>query len=243
MLVNTRPWSENGFYQKRIFFVLKKAPVDDWVNSILSTVSLPFLGLTAQRSMDDIYQYLLQIKVKDPNDTETIQALKADLEAAIGQPVTVMDRPIYVAPVDDDSNDRLENIVNMVFSVIIAIMMFLCFFSLSASMSANLLEQTKEIGVLRSMGVTKIRISLLYFYEALLVVFAASTLGILVGCIVGYSMKLQMNLLMDQESTFKFPWIQLLEIFVLSLLCAFCSTFGPASKITEKQVASILRMA
>ena len=57
------------------------------------------------------------------------------------------------------------------------------------------------------MGVTKIRISLLYFYEALLVVFAASTLGILVGCIVGYSMKLQMNLLMDQESTFKFPWI------------------------------------
>ena len=90
--------------------------------------------------MDEIWHYLLQIKVKDPNDTETIQALKADLEAAIGMPVTVMDRPIPVVPEDDDSNDRLENLVNMVFSVIIAIMIFLCFFSLSASMSANLLE-------------------------------------------------------------------------------------------------------
>jgi len=88
-----------------------------------------------------------------------------------------------------------------VFSVIIAIMMFLCFFSLSASMSANLYEQTKEIGVLRSMGVTKIRINLLYFYEALIVVFAACTLGIFVGTFVGYSMKLQMNLLLNQESS------------------------------------------
>ena len=79
------------------------------------------------------------------------------------------------------------------------------------------------------MGVTKIRINLLYFYEALIVVFAACMMGIFVGTVVGYSMKLQMNLLMAQQSTFFFPWVQLIEIFVLSLLCAFFSTFGPAT--------------
>ena len=79
--------------------------------------------------------------------------------------------------------------------VLIAIMMFLCFFSLSASMSANLYDQAKEIGVMRSMGVKKVRIMLLFFYEALLVVFAASLLGVMIGVIVGYSMKLQMDLL------------------------------------------------
>ena len=79
--------------------------------------------------------------------------------------------------------------------VLIAIMMFLCFFSLSASMSANLYDQSKEIGVMRSMGVKKVRIMLLFFYEALLVVFAASLLGVMIGVIVGYSMKLQMDLL------------------------------------------------
>lgn len=57
-------------------------------------------------------------------------------------------------------------------------------------MSANIYEQTKEIGVLRSMGLTKMRINLLYFYEALVLVFAACTIGVLVGTIVGYSIKL-----------------------------------------------------
>lgn len=107
----------------------------------------------------------------------------------------------------DDSNQLLLNIVNLVFGVIIAILMFLCFFSLSASMSANLYEQRKEIGVLRSIGLTKIRINLLYFYEALVLVFSACTLGIFVGTLVGYSVKLQMNLIADQDSGFFFPWI------------------------------------
>lgn len=96
-------------------------------------------------------------------------------------------------------------------------------------MSANIFEQTKEIGVLRSMGLTKMRINLLYFYEALIIVLASCTLGILVGFCVGYTIKLQMNLLLGMDGDMYFPWIQVLEIFALSLLCAICSTCGPAS--------------
>ena len=40
------------------------------------------------------------------------------------------------------------------------------------------------------MGVTKRRIFQLYFYEALILVFAASLLGILIGCFVGWTMML-----------------------------------------------------
>jgi len=43
----------------------------------------------------------------------------------------------------------------MIFNVIIAITMFLCFFSLSSSMTANLYEQSKEIGVMRAIGMKK----------------------------------------------------------------------------------------
>ena len=68
--------------------------------------------------------------------------------------------------------------------------MFLCFFSLSASMSANLYEQKKEVGVLRAMGVTKYRVRCLYFYESLVLVLSSCILGILIGCVVGYTMLL-----------------------------------------------------
>lgn len=137
----------------------------------------------------------------------------------------------------------MKTIIDYVFMVTIAIMMFLCFFSLSASMSANLYDQTKEIGILRSMGVTKIRITLLYFYEALILVFSASLLGTMIGVFVAYTMKLQMDLLLNQESEFYFPLIQMLEIFCLSIACAFFSTFGPTSQLTKKQISSIFRMA
>lgn len=78
----------------------------------------------------------------------------------------------------------------MIFNVIIAITMFLCFFSLASSMSANLLDQTKEIGILRAMGFTKNRIKLLYFYEAFILVISSCMLGVMIGMAVGFTMVL-----------------------------------------------------
>ena len=58
-------------------------------------------------------------------------------------------------------------------------------------MTANLYEQAKEIAVLRSIGYTSYRISTLYFYEALLLVFASCLLGICIGVLVGFTMVIQ----------------------------------------------------
>lgn len=53
---------------------------------------------------------------------------------------------------DQKTLKDVEIILGLIFNVVIPITMFLCFFSLSASMSANLYEQSKEIGVLRAIG-------------------------------------------------------------------------------------------
>lgn len=58
-------------------------------------------------------------------------------------------------------------------------------------MTANMYEQTKEIGVLRSIGFTGYRISTLYFYEALILVFSSCVLGIMIGTLVGFTMVMQ----------------------------------------------------
>jgi len=85
---------------------------------------------------------------------------------------------------------EVEKILNIIFNVIIAITMFLCFFSLSSSMSANLYEQSKEIGVMRAMGLSKKRVYLLYIYEAFILVLSSSLLGMMIGTTVGFSMTL-----------------------------------------------------
>ena len=104
--------------------------------------------------------------MNDSDDTELIDRLGLALKAATGLKPTLEYK-------EAESTEQIKTIIDLVFSVTIAIMMFLCFFSLSASMSANLYDQAKELGILRSMGVTKIRITLLYFYEALILVFSS----------------------------------------------------------------------
>jgi ABC-type lipoprotein release transport system permease subunit len=48
--------------------------------------------------------------------------------------------------------DDTLDVITMISHLIVVIVMFLCFFSLSSSMSANILEQAAEIGILRAMG-------------------------------------------------------------------------------------------
>ena len=117
---------------------------------------------------------------------------------------------------------------------LISVTMFLCFFSLSASMSANLYEQKKEVGVLRAMGFTNYRVRMLYFYESLILVLSSCILGVLIGVAVGYTMLLQFNLFLNTSVPAFFPWGQFILVMILSLICAFFSTYGPAAKLTNR---------
>merc|ERR1711981_1221525 len=117
--------------------------------------------------------------------------------------------------------DQVTVILDTIFNVIIVITMMLCLFSLASSMSANLLDQTKEIGILRAMGFTKARIKLLYFYEAFILVMASCLLGVMIGTIVGFTMVLQQVVFTSIPVFFYFPWTQFLLIMAMSQLCAF----------------------
>lgn len=67
----------------------------------------------------------------------------------------------------------------------ILITLFLMFFSLNTTMSSNIYEQAKEIGSLRSLGLTKPRIIWLYVYESYILVVASSILGVFIGVTIG----------------------------------------------------------
>lgn len=92
---------------------------------------------------------------------------------------------------NEDTNNLVTKILDWIFNVIIAITMFLCFFSLCSSMSANLFDQTKEIGILRAMGYTNKRIVFVYFMEAFVLVMASCLCGLLIGTTVSLTMVLQ----------------------------------------------------
>ena len=64
-------------------------------------------------------------------------------------------------------------------------------FSLMSSMYTNIFEQTKEIGILRAMGINKSWLMRIYIYESFILVFSSSVMGMIIGTIVSYTMVLQ----------------------------------------------------
>jgi ABC-type antimicrobial peptide transport system permease subunit len=83
--------------------------------------------------------------------------------------------------------------------------------------------------VLRSIGFTKCRIKILYFYEAFTLVFVSCFMGVMIGVAIGSAMKLQQEILLDLSLSFVFPGIPLAAIFIVSIFCAWLSTWGPSS--------------
>jgi ABC-type antimicrobial peptide transport system permease subunit len=119
--------------------------------------------------------------------------------------------------------------------------MFLCYFALSSATTANMMEQTKEIGVLRAIGMKKSRVYILYLYETFIMIFTGCITGILVGTTIGWTMMLQRVLFTNVPIPFYFPWMQMIVMFFISGVCAFLATIFPAHNILKREISDIFR--
>lgn len=133
-------------------------------------------------------------------------------------------------------------IVNLFFLFTQVMAMTICFFALLSSMSTNVLEQSKEIGILRCIGMHKFPIYRLYTWEAFVLVTAASLLGVIVGTVVAYSMMLQNSLFTQIPLRFEFPVNQLIAVLVVSLVCSILASYGPIAYLLNlPSITHILR--
>ena len=141
-------------------------------------------------------------------------------------------------------NEKLSqntSAINIIFIVMQVVAMLFCYFSLITTMTANIYEQTKEIAILRAVGLTKRRIIFIYISEAFVLVFASSFAGVAIGTIIGYTMVKQNTLFLGIPIPFVFPWQNLIAVFIVAILSSFASTAGPIRRIVKKQIADIAR--
>jgi len=120
--------------------------------------------------------------------------------------------------------------------------MFICFFSLSSSMSGNLYEQCKEISVMRAVGFSKEIITKLFIYEAFILVISSSFSGVLIGICVGWSISMQRAMFVNLPTPFTFPIREFIFVFCVSITCAFFSTYSPAKQLLAKSIPDIAKM-
>ena len=134
-----------------------------------------------------------------------------------------------------------SKILRLFFMGITLITMTMCFFSLTASMYSNIQLQSKEIGVMRSLGLTSRATKRLYCWEAFILVVSASCMGFCVGTAVAYTMVLQRSLFLELPLTLIFPVELFLLVVVLAFFFSFVSSYGPAENLLRRTIVAILR--
>lgn len=138
--------------------------------------------------------------------------------------------------------------------------MIIAFFSLNTSMYTNIVEQSKEIGILRALGVTQYAIFRIYTYESMFLVLTSAFLGVLfdclfllakvltrmtkqslIGLLIGWSISAQRALFTQIPLSFEYPWTLAITITAVAFICGLLSTITPVIRLVRKPVIGTLR--
>ena len=131
--------------------------------------------------------------------------------------------------------------IMLVFYVISTFAIILCTFMLWLSFKANVMHNSWEFGVVRSIGLNVNAVIRVYIYEALCTVASGFTLGTIIGFVVAFTLTLQYNLFSEMPLSLAFPWTLFFIAFVLSVLSAFCGSYTAAIPLKKKRIASVLK--
>lgn len=132
-------------------------------------------------------------------------------------------------------------LLNLVFSILTLVAMALCSFSLFASMSTNIAEQSKEVGVLLALGLKPLHLIRVYALEAFVLVMSACFLGVGIGTFVAWSFGLQQYLFSGIPVPAVFPFAISLTILIASVLAAFFASAVPARELTKANITTLIR--
>ena len=205
-------------------------------------VSLPtFLRLTEgyYNTTSEIPLGVFFIKLPDDISDKDLDTVKDDLE-------NIIKYSDYSISVHDyrknlDSIDEIDLAMRFFFGFTVIIAMAISFFSLVSSMYTNVHEQAKEIGILRALGIPYGWMQRIYIYEAFILVFSSSLMGMFIGTGVGWAVSVQRVLFTQLPVSFEFPALLFFLIFIMATIFSFISSYGPITAMMNRSVVNILR--
>jgi ABC-type lipoprotein release transport system permease subunit len=137
--------------------------------------------------------------------------------------------------------NTISNIVYNIFYTVSTIVLFFCFFNLTASMTINIFDQKKEIAILRALGMPKEKILFIFVAEAIVLILTSSLIGTIIGSLISYTMNLQWQVFNNINIGFSIKFSSLLLIIIFSIIGGLLSTVIPAKKMLNESISELIR--
>jgi putative ABC transport system permease protein len=125
--------------------------------------------------------------------------------------------------------------------VVLAVLIIPSLLGLINTLAINVLERTREIGVLRAIGATRTQIRRMVVAEAVLLSMLGTALGILGGLALGYGLTAAMAGSFGSGITYSFPLAGMLGAVAVALLMAVLASLLPARQAARMRIVSALQ--
>jgi putative ABC transport system permease protein len=182
----------------------------------------------ADANFADHFDYQVFVK-KAPNVT-TAAALAAVKSMAVGFPgAKVHDQASYKA----EQTKFVDQMLSLVYALL-ALAIFIALLGIGNTLALSILERTRELGVMRAVGMTRSQLRSSIRWESVLISLQGTLLGLVVGIFFGWSM---VRALRDQGLVaFTIPVASLAIIVVLAALAGVAAAILPARRAARLNV-------
>ena len=144
----------------------------------------------------------------------------------------------------ESKRDRLDTISKISFYIFYSvsfIVLFFCFFNLTASMTINIFAQKKEIAIMRALGMKKTHVIFVFVSEAIILILTSSIIGTVIGSLISYTMGLQWEMWTYTSVEFNLNIGMLIFVILFSIIGGILSTILPARKMLDTSIPELIR--
>lgn len=227
-----------GYLSDEQVIALKQAYIDTINAQCSYENTMEILGYQQSETPTSIYFYPKSFEAKD--DINTMISFYNDK-------VTSEGHPEYTISLTDpigallSSVTKIIDIVTYVLIVFVAISLVVSSVMISIITYTSVLERTKEIGILRSIGASKNDISRVFNAETITIGLTAGILGILCTLLLEIPINILLDYLTHTGAAAQLPFISSFVLIGISVFLTFIAGLIPASLAAKKDPVEALR--
>lgn len=237
--------------EKKITLTLIDSPVDE-IESTVTTVQLPSTFTIRGIITDDAvsYAYVTIASIPEfPVDTfDSVKVKVSSQEAGVSVRDEIVTMGFVVSALSDviSQANQIFRIVQIVLAALGLIALLVSAIGMFNTMTIALLERTNEIGIMRSIGVTRADVQKLFITEAMVMGFLGGVGGIVMGIVAGTLVNIGFGLLAHRlggiaVNIFVVPWWFVGVILGFSTIIGFLTGIFPALRASKMDPLEALR--
>ena len=185
---------------------------------------------------------VVTITPRDVTDSESIEKIKQYLNK-YNEGKKPEDKILFEDAMQDFGK-RIDEVVMMVTSVLLmftSVSLIVSSIMIAVLTYVSVLERTKEIGILRSVGARKKDVSRLFNAENIIIGFAAGAMGVFAGFLLSIVGNALTNKMTEGKSLFIVSPVHSIALIALSIGITWLAGFIPAKMASRKKPVDALR--